>query len=437
MSPGAPVSKPKENWKSEPQLSNQNEAPPPPPPRPADVADQSDKRGSCASDLTVSSWGKPSHQIACSLLGPVIVGPSISVDDWVPERPPKKPHLRTVPPPIPQGTPSPVQVPPADQEVESLHAFHKFVPYYDRMPTPELPPPPPPPPPQEEDPSSDEPLPPPPPEIEWHLATAVPRRTSSGPASPQTPVAYSPVKDCLDSDTAERTDNLGSLLVTPGEALKSVYEIQYDQNAINAIMESNRLSKEMQKKKCQSKHRDQDHEKLKSHIETRPPLPLPYDADDKHGEFHWRKHDKSKPETKKSISQVLESVPNGPFVRYYPKSENGSSRASIKYAKNDSPQGRASLRYPSKKPVANGHVVKENRPPEGLQRTSSAAEKPFPPPVVSKTKDATKPFVVKKVSEYESRIPIRDRDNNLSVFEKRIAEEKPLAAKNSSHQPVG
>ncbi|KAL0279760.1 UNVERIFIED_CONTAM: hypothetical protein PYX00_001249 [Menopon gallinae] len=282
MGPGATVTKPKENWKSEPQLSNQNEAPPPPPPRPVDAAaDQSGKRGSCASDLSVSSWGKPSHQIACSLLGPVIVGPSISVDDWVPERPPKKPHLRTVPPPIPQRTPSPVQVPPADQEVESLHAFHKFVPCYDRMPTPELPPPPPPPPPlqQEEDQSSDEPLPPPPPEIEWHLATAVPRRTSSGPASPQTPVAYSPVKDCLDSDSAERTDTLGSLLVTPGEALKSVYEIQYDQNAINAIMESNRLSKELQKKRCQSKHRDQDHEKSKSHIENRPPLPLPRDVD--------------------------------------------------------------------------------------------------------------------------------------------------------------
>lgn len=48
----------------------------------------------------------PRHQhsnscgsLSADLLGPVIVGPSISVDDWVPEkppeRPPKNPHLRT------------------------------------------------------------------------------------------------------------------------------------------------------------------------------------------------------------------------------------------------------------------------------------------------------------------------------------------------------
>lgn len=45
--------------------------------------------------------GGPRHQhsnscgsLSTDLLGPVIVGPAISIDDWVPERPPKKPHLR-------------------------------------------------------------------------------------------------------------------------------------------------------------------------------------------------------------------------------------------------------------------------------------------------------------------------------------------------------
>lgn len=73
--------------------------------------------------------------MSADLLGPLIIGPSISVDDWVPERPPKKPHLRA--------------------------AF----PLHDRMPSPDLPPPSPPPMGDEEVFASDEPLPPPPPDL--------------------------------------------------------------------------------------------------------------------------------------------------------------------------------------------------------------------------------------------------------------------------------
>lgn len=86
---------------------------------------------------------KHQHSNSCgslsnSLLGPVIMGPSISIDDWVPERPPKKPHLRNIHPDL----------------------------FQDRVPSPELPPPSPPVVLENEVFNNDEPLPPPPTEIE-------------------------------------------------------------------------------------------------------------------------------------------------------------------------------------------------------------------------------------------------------------------------------
>ena len=75
--------------------------------------------------------------LSADLLGPLIVGPSISVDDWVPERPPKKPHLRAAfPPPVPERLPSPDLPPPSPPTVLEDEVF-----------------------------ASDEPLPPPPPEL--------------------------------------------------------------------------------------------------------------------------------------------------------------------------------------------------------------------------------------------------------------------------------
>ncbi|XP_034937884.1 uncharacterized protein Shrm [Chelonus insularis] len=143
------------SWRSEPQLvqgvpqlpTNHSPPPPQPPPRPRPL---SSRRASSASDYATGGWRdksnrnhnnevpSPKHQhsnscgsLSTDLLGPVIVGPAISVDDWVPERPPKKPHLRAI--------------------------------YSDRMPSPDLPPPSPPTITEDEVLNSDVPLPPPPP----------------------------------------------------------------------------------------------------------------------------------------------------------------------------------------------------------------------------------------------------------------------------------
>ncbi|XP_049785959.1 uncharacterized protein LOC126188401 [Schistocerca cancellata] len=161
-------------WRSEPQLalvppsaqqlpptpSGPHSPPPPqPPPRPRTASMQSSRRASSASDYAGGSWREmaatreiiineagnlkdgPRHQhssscgsLSTDLLGPLIMGPSISVDDWVPERPPKKPHLRS-------AFPRPVQ---------------------DRLPSPDLPPPSPPPMVEDEVFACDDPLPPPP-----------------------------------------------------------------------------------------------------------------------------------------------------------------------------------------------------------------------------------------------------------------------------------
>ncbi|XP_024944038.1 serine/arginine repetitive matrix protein 2 isoform X2 [Cephus cinctus] len=143
------------SWRSEPQLAQgatptPQSPPPQPPPRPRPP---SSRRASSASDYASGTWREktgrgqstsdmpsPKHQhssscgsLSTDLLGPVIVGPAISIDDWVPERPPKKPHLRNV--------------------------------FNDRVPSPDLPPPSPPTVTENEVLNCDDPLPPPPPEL--------------------------------------------------------------------------------------------------------------------------------------------------------------------------------------------------------------------------------------------------------------------------------
>ncbi|KRT84149.1 hypothetical protein AMK59_2208, partial [Oryctes borbonicus] len=155
-------------WRSEPQLAQSPQALvqiPQPPPR--IKAQTPSRRASCASDYASNGNSKrssfassrenkdsgkitPRHQhsnscgsLSTDLLGPVIVGPSISLDDWIPEkppeRPPKNPHLRIAYPDLFQ-----------DQ----------------RVPSPDLPPPSPPTVLEDEVINSDEPLPPPPIELE-------------------------------------------------------------------------------------------------------------------------------------------------------------------------------------------------------------------------------------------------------------------------------
>ncbi|XP_069684849.1 protein Shroom isoform X2 [Periplaneta americana] len=163
-------------WRSEPQLAQPASAPPcpqspPPYPPPRPRAVHSARRASSASDYAGGAWREmttnkeninsdagsirdgPHHQhssscgsLSADLLGPLIVGPSISVDDWVPERPPKKPHLRSAfPPPVPERFPSPDLPPPSPPTVLEDEVF-----------------------------ASDEPLPPPPPELnptDWPVIT--------------------------------------------------------------------------------------------------------------------------------------------------------------------------------------------------------------------------------------------------------------------------
>ncbi|KAK4877633.1 hypothetical protein RN001_010139, partial [Aquatica leii] len=160
------------SWRSEPQLARSQPTlatVPQPPPR---VKLQSpSRRASSASDYASGTNSRrssfssrdsrnaehkltPRHQhsnscgsLSTDLLGPVIVGPSISIDDWIPEkppeRPPKNPQLRNTFPDLFQTQ---------------------------RIPSPDLPPPSPPPIIEDEVFNNDEPLPPPPPELrnnEW------------------------------------------------------------------------------------------------------------------------------------------------------------------------------------------------------------------------------------------------------------------------------
>lgn len=156
------------SWRSEPQLTqSQSALVPVPQPPPRIKAQTPSRRASCASEYASNNNSKrssfassrenkesgkmtPRHQhsnscgsLSTDLLGPVIVGPSISLDDWIPEkppeRPPKNPHLRIAYPDLFQ-----------DQ----------------RVPSPDLPPPSPPTVLEDEVINSDEPLPPPPTELE-------------------------------------------------------------------------------------------------------------------------------------------------------------------------------------------------------------------------------------------------------------------------------
>ncbi|VEN63897.1 unnamed protein product, partial [Callosobruchus maculatus] len=184
----------KNTWRSEPQLSPQQQhqqrqqqqqinGPQPPPKvkiqlpsrRASSASDYASgcnsKRSSLASSLESNqSRTLPRHQhsnscssLSADLLGPVIVGASISVDDYVPEkppeRPPKNPNLRSAFPDLFQEP---------------------------RVPSPDLPPPSPPPMVDEEVFNNDEPLPPPPPECEadW---TDLKDRFKDGATSNQTP----------------------------------------------------------------------------------------------------------------------------------------------------------------------------------------------------------------------------------------------------------
>ncbi|KAG8222408.1 hypothetical protein J437_LFUL004867 [Ladona fulva] len=120
-------------------------------------------------------------------LGPLILGPPISLDHWVPERPPKKPHLRAAFSPTYQlqsaphsfthltneisDTPpsSPPIPPPRTTSSASSPASPPSSLLTHRCPSPDDPPPPPPPPLPEGDDElvlSDEPLPPPPPHLQ-------------------------------------------------------------------------------------------------------------------------------------------------------------------------------------------------------------------------------------------------------------------------------
>ncbi|XP_065160761.1 protein Shroom isoform X2 [Atheta coriaria] len=148
----------KTNWRSEPQLTpatplaanaTQSVNPQPQPQR--HQTQLPSRRASSASDYSSNNVSKrssmaPKHQhsnsygsLTTDLLGPIIMGPSISLDDWVPERPPKNPHLRTAYPDL----------------------FRE-----QRVPSPDLPPPPPPTELDEEVFANDDPLPPPPTELE-------------------------------------------------------------------------------------------------------------------------------------------------------------------------------------------------------------------------------------------------------------------------------
>nr|XP_023017332.1 uncharacterized protein LOC111506490 [Leptinotarsa decemlineata]XP_023017333.1 uncharacterized protein LOC111506490 [Leptinotarsa decemlineata] len=158
----------KSAWRSEPQLAQAPLSVPPPPPkvkvqmpsrRASSASDyasgNNSKRSSFASSLEskpTEGFSKtvPRHQhsnscgsLSTEMLGPMIVGPAISVDDWVPDnppaRPPKNPHLRTAFPDLFQNQ---------------------------RVPSPDLPPPSPPTVVEDEVIANDDPLPPPPPECE-------------------------------------------------------------------------------------------------------------------------------------------------------------------------------------------------------------------------------------------------------------------------------
>ncbi|VVC41283.1 Hypothetical protein CINCED_3A001108 [Cinara cedri] len=155
------------SWRSEPQLS----PPPRPPPipsrprlptplsrrssisseydTPATWNDDCSKDDSSADEVTGANpkeLNKNPHRssscgsLSTAMLGPMVLGPSISIDDWVPELPPKKkqPAARQPAPPVAKREPSPDLPPPPPMVDDDEQLF-----------------------------VSDEPLPPPPPEAIW------------------------------------------------------------------------------------------------------------------------------------------------------------------------------------------------------------------------------------------------------------------------------
>ena len=109
-------------------------SPPTPPPRLRPVVLPT-RRTSSASEYATSrdqATLRSKQHLSKDLLGPMIMGSVISVDDWVPERPPKNPMLR-----IPSPDPPPPPITAVEAEIQLLN--------------------------------QDEPLPPPPPEILRHM----------------------------------------------------------------------------------------------------------------------------------------------------------------------------------------------------------------------------------------------------------------------------
>ncbi|XP_018569832.1 protein Shroom [Anoplophora glabripennis] len=241
-------------WRSEPQLaqSQQLSIPQPPPKlkiqlpsrRASSASDyasgNTSKRSSLASNLeskTTDNISKtiPRHQhsnscgsLSTDLLGPVIMGPSISVDDWVPEkppaRPPKNPHLRTAFPDLFQ-----------DQ----------------RVPSPDLPPPSPPTVIEDEVFNSDEPLPPPPPECETSWQEEFNDRLKESTTGHQTPAPQVQKSNCKkESKVIQQTvgipeRNLRHSSVRSSIKTKSGEQIfhQVSSKPYNAFVQAERPSK--------------------------------------------------------------------------------------------------------------------------------------------------------------------------------------------------
>ncbi|RZC32526.1 Shroom, partial [Asbolus verrucosus] len=209
-------------WRSEPQLvqAQQFAAIPQPPPRvkvqlpsrrassASDYASgNNSKRNSLASNReskTTENINKspPKHQYSSScgslstdLLGPIIVGPSISVDDWIPDnppaRPPKNPHLRTAFPDlfIDQRVPSPDIPPPSPPTVLEDEVFN-----------------------------NDDPLPPPPPECEtdWQqeFNDRLKENTNHQFAVPQVQKSKSPIKQTIGLPEQSRYSSVRSSIKT-------------------------------------------------------------------------------------------------------------------------------------------------------------------------------------------------------------------------------
>lgn len=67
-------------------------------------------RTSSASEYSIiRDQNRQKQSLSKDLLGPMVVGPIISLDDWVPERPPKNPSLRVPSPELPPPPPTTIE----------------------------------------------------------------------------------------------------------------------------------------------------------------------------------------------------------------------------------------------------------------------------------------------------------------------------------------